>query len=142
MRIMPYRTLENVIEGAVLTFVEVTQQKLLQMDLIEAVIGLAPNLFYGAGLAASILVLRKRKPAARRNKLLIADASRLFRRGRAQNHPVIWGNHLAFRNQLFQPLHGQLAALYSLVRVIARFNRQQFQRLLGQIQVLVGDIQV
>ena len=55
------------------------------MDLIEAVIGLAPNLFYGTGLAACILVLRKRKPAKRKKKVLIADASRLFRRGRAQN---------------------------------------------------------
>ena len=35
---------------------------LLEHDLVEAVIGLAPNLFYGTGLAACILVLRKRKP--------------------------------------------------------------------------------
>lgn len=61
------------------------RQKLLEMDLIEAVIGLAPNLFYGTGLAASILVLRKRKPVERKNKVLIVDASRLFKRGRAQN---------------------------------------------------------
>ena len=38
-------------------------QKLLEMDLVEAVIGLGPNLFYGTGLAACILVLRQRKPA-------------------------------------------------------------------------------
>ncbi len=62
------------------------RQKLLEMDLIEAVIGLAPNLFYGTGLAACILVLRKRKPAQRQSRVLIADASRLFRRGRAQNY--------------------------------------------------------
>ena len=62
------------------------RQKLLQMDLIEAVIGLAPNLFYGTGLAACILVLRQKKPRQRRQKVLIADASRLFRRGRAQNY--------------------------------------------------------
>ena len=62
------------------------RQKLLEMDLIEAVIGLAPNLFYGTGLAACILVLRKRKPVKRKKKVLIADASRLFRRGRAQNY--------------------------------------------------------
>lgn len=61
------------------------RQNLLEMDLIEAVIGLAPNLFYGAGLAACILILRKRKPVSRRNKVLIVDASKLFRRGRAQN---------------------------------------------------------
>jgi type I restriction enzyme M protein len=61
------------------------RQKLLEMDLVEAVIGLAPNLFYGTGLAACILVLRMRKSAEHKQKVLIADASRLFRRGRAQN---------------------------------------------------------
>ena len=61
------------------------RQKLLELDLVEAVIGLAPNLFYGTGLAACILVLRKRKPAPRKNKVLFADASRLFKKGRAQN---------------------------------------------------------
>lgn len=61
------------------------RQHLLQQDLIEAVIGLAPNLFYGTGLAACILVLRERKPATTRGKVLIIDASALFRKGRAQN---------------------------------------------------------
>jgi len=62
------------------------RQKLLEMDLVEAVIGLAPNLFYGTGLSACVLILRKKKSAKRRNKVMIADASRLFRRGRAQNY--------------------------------------------------------
>ena len=61
------------------------RKRLLQDDLIEAVIGLAPNLFYGTGLAACILVLRQRKAEERRNKVLIIDASSLFRKGRAQN---------------------------------------------------------
>ncbi len=61
------------------------RKKLLEMDLIDAVIGLAPNLFYGTGLAACILILRMKKPAARRGKVLIADASSLFRKGHAQN---------------------------------------------------------
>lgn len=62
------------------------RQKLLEMDMIEAVIGLAPNLFYGTGLAACILVLRKKKPVKRRKQIMVADASGLFRRGRAQNY--------------------------------------------------------
>lgn len=62
------------------------RQRLLEMDIVEGVIGLAPNLFYGTGLAACILILRKRKTKARRGKVMIADASRLFRRGRAQNY--------------------------------------------------------
>jgi two-component system, chemotaxis family, CheB/CheR fusion protein len=36
MRIQPYRTLENVIEGAVLTFVDITEQKRLQAALGES----------------------------------------------------------------------------------------------------------
>jgi type I restriction enzyme M protein len=59
--------------------------KLLGMDVIEAVIGLGPNLFYGTGLAACILVLRQKKAKDRKNKLLIVDASKEFRTGRAQN---------------------------------------------------------
>ena len=62
------------------------RQKLLESDRIEAVIGLAPNLFYGTGLAACILVLRMTKPAKRAKKVLIVDGSSLFRRDRAQNH--------------------------------------------------------
>jgi len=61
------------------------RRKLLEMDLIEAVIGLAPNLFYGTGLAACILVLRQRKAPERAGKVLVVDASSLFRKGRAQN---------------------------------------------------------
>ncbi|MCW5843274.1 MAG: N-6 DNA methylase, partial [Caldilinea sp.] len=61
------------------------RRTLLEMDLIEAVIGLAPNLFYGTGLAACILVLRQRKAAERAGKVLVVDASSLFRKGRAQN---------------------------------------------------------
>jgi len=61
------------------------RQKILGMDLLEAVIGLGPNLFYGTGLAACILVFRQRKAKGRKNKVLILDASKEFKTGRAQN---------------------------------------------------------
>jgi type I restriction enzyme M protein len=61
------------------------RQALLKEDLIEAVIGLAPNLFYGTGLAGCVVILRRKKPAERKNKVLIVDAQSLFRKGRAQN---------------------------------------------------------
>jgi len=61
------------------------RQYLLEQDLIETVIGLAPNLFYGTGLAACILILRKRKAPDKKEKVLIVDASELYRKGRAQN---------------------------------------------------------
>jgi len=61
------------------------RKKLLGMDLLEAVIGLGPTLFYGTGLAACILVFRHKKAADRKNKVLIVDASKEFKTGRAQN---------------------------------------------------------
>jgi type I restriction enzyme M protein len=61
------------------------RSKVLEMDLIEAVIGLGPNLFYGTGLAACILVARRRKAEDRRQKLLLIDGADLFRKGRNQN---------------------------------------------------------
>lgn len=62
------------------------RQQLLKADLIEAVIGLAPNLFFGTGLAGSIMILSRSKPSDRLQKVLIVDASNLFRKGRAQNY--------------------------------------------------------
>ena len=61
------------------------RRALLNSDLIEAVIGLAPNLFYGTQLAGCVVVLRRKKPVERKNKVLFIDASKLFRKGRAQN---------------------------------------------------------
>jgi type I restriction enzyme M protein len=69
---------------------------IIDEDLLEAVIGVAPNLFYGTGIPACILVLRQRgqlgakrvsgKPARRRGKVLFINADREFLEGRAQNY--------------------------------------------------------
>jgi type I restriction enzyme M protein len=59
---------------------------MLQEDLFEAVIGLPPNLFYGTGIPASILVLNRSKPAARKGQVLFIDASRDFKEGSNQNY--------------------------------------------------------
>ena len=61
------------------------RRHLIEEDLVEAVIGLAPNLFYGAGLAACVMVLRQRKAPERQGKVLLVDGSTLFRRARNQN---------------------------------------------------------
>jgi type I restriction enzyme M protein len=58
----------------------------LKDDLIEAVIGLPPNLFYGAGIPAVVMLFNRSKPAARRGKVLFVEASREFREGSAQNY--------------------------------------------------------
>ena len=60
---------------------------MLDDDVIDAVIGLGPQLFYGTGIPACILVLRPRgsKPAERKNNVLVINANREYREGRAQN---------------------------------------------------------
>lgn len=59
------------------------RQKILASGKIETVIALAPNLFYGTGLAACILIIRDRP--AHPGQVLFIDASDQFRRGRSQN---------------------------------------------------------
>ena len=61
------------------------RRQILESDLIEAVIGLGPNIFYGTALAPAIVVFRRAKPDARKGMALIVDASTLLRKGRAQN---------------------------------------------------------
>lgn len=61
------------------------RQKLLEMDMLDAVIGLGQNIFYGTGLAPCVLVFRDTKPKNHRNKVLFVDASKEFKTGRAQN---------------------------------------------------------
>lgn len=60
----------------------------LKDDIIEAVIGLGPQLFYGTGIPACILVLRPlgSKPKDRAGKVLFINADRDYREGRAQNY--------------------------------------------------------
>jgi type I restriction enzyme M protein len=61
------------------------RSKVIDLDLIEAVIGLGPNLFYGAGIAACIVVCRQKKTKDHQGKILLIDGSELFQRGRNQN---------------------------------------------------------
>jgi type I restriction enzyme M protein len=57
----------------------------LNADLIDAVVGLAPNLFYGTGLAACVLILRHDKPAEKKRRVVFINGEQLFKRGRNQN---------------------------------------------------------
>jgi len=62
------------------------REALLREDLLEAVIGLGPNLFYGTPLAASIMVFRQSKEVSKIGKVIFIDASDQIRVGRAQNY--------------------------------------------------------
>ncbi|WP_267593087.1 type I restriction-modification system subunit M [Carbonactinospora thermoautotrophica] len=64
------------------------REGIIRDDRLEAVIGLAPNLFYGTGIPACVLVLRGRapRPPERRGKVLFINADREYTPGRAQNY--------------------------------------------------------
>jgi len=61
------------------------RQSLIERDLLEAVIGLPPNLFYSTSIPACILVFRHQKPADRKNKVVFIDGSGRFAKGKNQN---------------------------------------------------------
>ncbi len=63
-------------------------QLMVRLLKLEAVIGLPPNLFYGTGIPACILVMRSKgaKPAERRGQVLFINADAEYYAGRAQNY--------------------------------------------------------
>lgn len=77
--VMPHGVLfRGASEGAI-------RKGMLEEDLVEAVVGLPSNLFYGTGIPAAVLLLAKGKPKERQRKVLFVEASREYREGSAQN---------------------------------------------------------
>ncbi|MEH2424014.1 MAG: N-6 DNA methylase [Nostoc sp.] len=60
--------------------------RIIGSDLIEAVIGLAPNLLYRIGMPMAILIFNRDKQENRRNKVLFIDASNEYQKSRNQNY--------------------------------------------------------
>jgi type I restriction enzyme M protein len=58
------------------------RQSLIEENLLEAVVGLPTNLFFGTGIPAAILVFNK---ARKRKEVLFIDASREYQEGKKQN---------------------------------------------------------
>ena len=61
------------------------RRALLESRLIDAVISLPLNVFYGAGVPACLLILRKQRPVERRDRVLLIYAARHYRELSAQN---------------------------------------------------------
>lgn len=59
------------------------RQKLIEENLLDAVIGLPEKLFYGTGIPAAILIFKKQKSD---DSVLFIDASREFKSGKNQNN--------------------------------------------------------
>ena len=61
------------------------RQHLVENDLLEAVIGLGNNLFYGTGIPACLMIFRKTKRPENVGKVRIIDGSKRLQSGRNQN---------------------------------------------------------
>ncbi|MCO8041690.1 type I restriction-modification system subunit M [Acinetobacter bohemicus] len=59
------------------------REKLINENLLDAVIGLPEKLFYGTGIPAAILIFKKQKSD---DSILFIDASREFKSGKNQNN--------------------------------------------------------
>ena len=77
--VMPHGVLfRSGAEGAI-------RKNLIESDLLETIIGLAPNLFYGTTIPASLMFFRATKDKKRKKHILFIDASKRFVKGKAQN---------------------------------------------------------
>ncbi|MCB9844357.1 MAG: type I restriction-modification system subunit M [Phycisphaeraceae bacterium] len=61
------------------------REGLLEADLLEAVVGLGGNLFYGTGIPAAVLVINRAKAPERRGKVLIVNGEKEIEPGKNQN---------------------------------------------------------
>lgn len=61
------------------------RQGILEEDILEAVIGLPSNLFYGTGIPACILILNRRKESHKKGKIFFLNGANDYQEGKNQN---------------------------------------------------------
>ena len=66
------------------------RKKLVQMDVVEAVIGIAKNLFYNSPMEACVVICRMNKSIERRGKVLFIDAKKLVTRKNSESYLENW----------------------------------------------------
>ena len=62
------------------------RKNFIENDLVEAVLLLPENLFYNTTAPGIIIVINKAKPAERKNRILLINGSKLFKKGRPKNY--------------------------------------------------------
>ena len=58
---------------------------MIKEDVIEGIIALPPKLFYGTGIPGCILILNKKKPEKRKNKIIFIYAAKDYEEGKVRN---------------------------------------------------------
>lgn len=62
------------------------RESILKEGIVEAIIGLPPNLFYGTSIPACVLVINKNRPEGQKGSVLFINADAEYGEGRAQNY--------------------------------------------------------
>ena len=84
----------------------------VERDLIDGVILLPDNLFYNTSAAGIVVVLSKRKPEARRGKIVLVNASRRVGKGRPKNYiPEEYIRPIAAGFLKGEPVEGEVAVI-------------------------------
>lgn len=81
------------------------RRRIVADDLVEAVIGLGPNLFYNSPMESCIVICRSKKPAERAGKVLFIDAVNEVTRERAQS--FLTDDHIDRIVQTFRALESE-----------------------------------
>jgi type I restriction enzyme M protein len=61
------------------------REAMIDEDIVEGIIALPPKLFYGTGIPGCVLVLNKKKPGKRKNKIIFIYAATGFQEGKVRN---------------------------------------------------------
>lgn len=92
------------------------RKQVIESDIIDAVIGLGPNLFYNSPMESCIVVLRTNKPKERKNKILFINGVEHVTRERA--HSRLSEKDLdVLVNAYFKPEESDIARLVDLDEV-------------------------
>lgn len=92
------------------------RKQVIESDIVDAVIGLGPNLFYNSPMESCIVVLSMNKPEARKNKIIFINGVEHVTRERA--HSRLSENNLAvLENAYFKPEQSEIARLVDLDEV-------------------------
>ena len=92
-------------------------------DLIDGVVLLPDNLFYNTSAAGIVVVLSKRKPEARKDKIVLVNASRRVGKGRPKNYvPEEDIRPIAAAFLKGEPIDGEVAIITPEQAVEADYN--------------------
>ena len=109
----------------------------VERDLIDGVILLLENLFYNTSAAGVIVVLSRRKPAARQDRIVLLNASRRVKKGRPKNFiPEEDIRPLAATYLKGEPVKGEIAVITREQAAEADYNLSP-SRWVGQVHATV-----